>query len=381
MLTFRKTLLLLLLCGLIIHSVWAKAPTAQQVSLMAEEQSVMQHMRQRLVALLEQEELERSLLEGEDAFQDFQQLEQWMQWFKEGGSPEQMQQVMELLEAFERQLSEMLSQQETLSEFLPQSERQQAPQSQPLSDLMGNIRKLLEDGRIEEAQELLNQMLSAFNRQQQEFEQSVSQYLEQQTEELLRQLEEMRQQLQQSQQTEGQVQQALQQVPPAQPMTSEMRQQIGDLQRQITEALRRLQAQLGSLSGMLQTSMMQATEQLMRSGEQASDAAERALRQGNREHSLDSAQQTEGYLNQLLQNMGALRKMAQQSARKSRRMRGAREHVGGRGYWSERGIRPLKFEYDFQANPKFREDIQHRNQREGVKLTPRQQRYLKEVIR
>ena len=57
MLTFRKTLLLLLLCGLIIHSVWAKAPTAQQVSLMAEEQSVMQHMRQRLVALLEQEEL------------------------------------------------------------------------------------------------------------------------------------------------------------------------------------------------------------------------------------------------------------------------------------------------------------------------------------
>ena len=75
---------------------------------MAEEESVMQHMRQQLVALLEQEELERSLLEGEDAFQDFQQLEQWMQSLKEGGSPEQMQQVMELLEAFERQLSELL---------------------------------------------------------------------------------------------------------------------------------------------------------------------------------------------------------------------------------------------------------------------------------
>ena len=381
MTTFWKTLQLLMLCGVIAVSGWAKAPTAQQVSLMAEEESVMQHMRQQLVVLLEQEELERSLLEGEDAFQDFQQLEQWMQSLKEGGSPEQMQQVMELLEAFERQLSELLAQQENLSEFLPHSGREQAPQSQPLSDLMENLRKLLEDGRIPEAQELLNQMLSAFNRQQQEFEQAVAQYLEQQAAELMGQLEEMRQQLQQSQQTERQVQQTLRQSSPSQPMTSEMRQQTGDLQQQISEALRQLQAQLESLSGMSQTSMMQATEQLLRSGEQASEAAERALRQGNRQQSLNSAQQTEGYLNQLLQNMGPLRQMAQQSARKSRRMRGAREHVGGRGYWSERGIRPLKFEYDFQANPKFREDIQRRNQQEGVKLTPRQQRYLKEVIR
>ena len=381
MTTFWKTLQLLMLCGVIAVSGWAKAPTAQQVSLMAEEESVMQHMRQQLVVLLEQEELERSLLEGEDAFQDFQQLEQWMQSLKEGGSPEQMQQVMELLEAFERQLSELLAQQENLSEFLPHSGREQAPQSQPLSDLMENLRKLLEDGRIPEAQELLNQMLSAFNRQQQEFEQSVAQYLEQQAAELMRQLEEMRQQLQQSQQTERQVQQTLRQSSPSQPMTSEMRQQTGDLQQQISEALRQLQAQLESLSGMSQTSMMQATEQLLRSGEQASEAAERALRQGNRQQSLNSAQQTEGYLNQLLQNMGPLRQMAQQSARKSRGIRGAREHVGGRGYWSERGIRPLKFEYDFQANPKFREDIQRRNQQEGVKLTPREQRYLKEVIR
>ena len=379
--TFRKTLQIFFLLGMTATPVWADAPTTQQVSFMIEEKSVMQHMRQRLVALLEQEELERTLLEGEDAFQDFQQLEQWMQWLKEGGNPEQMQQVMEMLEAFERQLSEILAQQENLSEFLPNSARGQAPQSQPLSKLMENIRKLLEDGRVQEAQELLNQMLSAFNRQQQEFEQSVSQYLEQQAEELMRQLENMRQQLQQSQQAEGQVQQALRQSSLSQPMTSEMRQQTGDLQQQITEALRQLQAQLESLSGMSQTSMMQATEQLMRSGEQASEAAERALRQGNRQQSMDSAQQTEGYLNQLLQNIGALRQMAQQSARQSRRMRGARENVGGRGYWSERGIRPLKFEYDFQANPKFREDIQRRNQRERVKLTPRQQRYLKEVIR
>jgi len=379
--TLSKLLLFPMLLGMAAPLLWADAPTVQQVHLMEEEQSVMQHLRQRLVALLEQEELERSLLEGEDAFQDFQQLEQWMQSLKDGGNPEQMQQVLEMLEAFERQLAEMLSQQENLSEFLPQSGNQQASQSQPLADLMESLRELLKEGRIQEAQDLLNQMLSAFNRQQQEFEQSVSQYLEQQAAELMQQLEEMRQQLQQSRQTEGQVQQALRQSDPSQPLPSELRQQTGDLQQQITEALRQLQAQLESLPGLSRASVMQATEQQMRSGEQASQAAERAMREGNRQQSLDSAQQTAGHLDQLLQNMGALRQMAQQSARQSRRMRGARENVGGRGYWSERGIRPLKFEYDFQANPKFREDIQRRNQREGVRLTPRQQRYLKEVIR
>ena len=32
------------------------------------------------------------------------------------------------------------------------------------------------------------------------------------------------------------------------------------------------------------------------------------------------------------------------------------ERRGGRRYWSEKSVRPMKFEYEFQANPLFREN-------------------------
>ena len=73
-------------------------------------------------------------------------------------------------------------------------------------------------------------------------------------------------------------------------------------------------------------------------------------------------------LQQQVQQMSNNRMMAQREGR-------------GRRYWSEKSVRPMKFEYEFQANPLFREKIQNEQVQDSQRRTKLEQQYLQEVMR
>jgi len=92
---------------------------------------------------------------------------------------------------------------------IQQSGTEAAPHLSCIGSTRENIRKLLQEGRIQEAQELLNQMLAAYEQQQQQMNQSINQYYESQFSEIRKHLQQMANQVQQAKQHETQVQSLL----------------------------------------------------------------------------------------------------------------------------------------------------------------------------
>ena len=150
----------------------------KQERILKEEYQMVRQMRHRLRYLLEQQDMENTLQEGEDVFQDLQQLEQWLEEMKRNPENANMEALMQMMQQLEQRMNESLAEQEQTQQWL-NSQNSQTPQQQqqqiPLSSLMEAMRELIRQQRFDEAQQLLDQLMTALNRQQQDLQQSLAQ--------------------------------------------------------------------------------------------------------------------------------------------------------------------------------------------------------------
>ena len=150
----------------------------KQERILKEEYQMVRQMRHRLRYLLEQQDMENTLQEGEDVFQDLQQLEQWLEEMKRNPKNANMEALMQMMQQLEQRMNESLAEQEQTQQWL-NSQNSQTPQQQqqqiPLSSLMEAMSELIRQQRFDEAQQLLDQLMTALNRQQQDLQQSLAQ--------------------------------------------------------------------------------------------------------------------------------------------------------------------------------------------------------------
>ena len=149
------------------------------------------------------------------------------------------------------------------------------------------------------------------------------------------------------------------------------------LQRQISELIRQVQSGLLQLPDSTLLNMQMSLRELKISRKRSQNI-ENQLAQSLPMPAFKSARNTRNSLERLNQNLGHLQEQVQQMSR-GRMM--ARSEGRGQRYWSEKGIRPIRLEYEFQANPLFREQIQQQKSRDIQRRTHLQQQYLKEVMR
>ena len=341
---------------------------------------MVRQMRHRLRYLLEQQDMENTLQEGEDVFQDLQQLEQWLEEMKRNPENANMEALMQMMQQLEQRMNESLAEQEQTQQWL-NSQNSQTPQQQhqqiPLSSLMEAMRELIRQQRFDEAQQLLDQLMTALNRQQQDLQQSLDQNNQQRFSQTNRDLQQMMSQAQQALSRENQVRKMLEPHNASQKLPEDVTKQAAELQRQISELIRKMQSGLMQLpeSSMLNTRTPRRELQL---GMQASSDTEGNLKNSMPMPSFQSAGDAKNSLERLTQNLNQLQQQAQQMS--NNQMMAQREG-GGRRYWSEKSVRPMKFEYEFQANPLFREKIQNQQGQDSQRRTKLQQQYLQEVMR
>ena len=277
-------------------------------------------------------------------------------------------------------MNESLAEQEQTQQWL-NSQNSQTPQQQqqqiPLSSLMEAMRELIRQQRFDEAQQLLDQLMTALNRQQQDLQQSLAQNNQQRFSQTNRDLQQMMSQAQQALSRENQVRKMLEPHNASQKLPEDVAKQAAELQRQISELIRKMQSGLMQLpeSSMLNTRTPQRELQL---GMQASSDTEGNLKNSRPMPAFQSAGDAKNSLERLTQNLNQLQQQAQQMS--NNQMMAQREG-GGRRYWSEKSVRPMKFEYEFQANPLFREKIQNQQGQDSQRRTKLQQQYLQEVMR
>ena len=332
----------------------------KQEWILKEEYQMVRQMRHRLRYLLEQQDMENTLQEGEDVFQDLQQLEQWLEEMKRNPENANMEALMQMMQQLEQRMNESLAEQEQTQQWL-NSQNSQTPQQQqqqiPLSSLMEAMRELI--------------------RQQQDLQQSLAQNNQQRFSQTNRDLQQMMSQAQQALSRENQVRKMLEPHNASQKLPEDVAKQAAELQRQISELIRKMQSGLMQLpeSSMLNTRTPQRELQL---GMQASNDTEGNLKNSRPMPSFQSAGDAKNSLERLTQNLNQLQQQAQQMS--NNQMMAQREG-GGRRYWSEKSVRPMKFEYEFQANPLFREKIQNQQGQDSQRRTKLQQQYLQEVMR
>ena len=352
----------------------------KQERILKEEYQMVRQMRHRLRYLLEQQDMENTLQEGEDVFQDLQQLEQWLEEMKRNPENANMEALMQMMQQLEQRMNESLAEQEQTQQWL-NSQNSQTPQQQqqqiPLSSLMEAMRELIRQQRFDEAQQLLDQLMTALNRQQQDLQQSLAQNNQQRFSQTNRDLQQMMSQAQQALSRENQVRKMLEPHNASQKLPEDVAKQAAELQRQISELIRKMQSGLMQLpeSSMLNTRTPRRELQL---GMQASSDTEGNLKNSVPMPSFQSAGDAKNSLERLTQNLNQLQQQAQQMS--NNQMMAQREG-GGRRYWSEKSVRPMKFEYEFQANPLFREKIQNQQGQDSQRRTKLQQQYLQEVMR
>lgn len=372
---FSTGLFLLLICP---QFTFAEKATNFQIQVMKEEYDVMATMRHKLRELLERQKMEETLMKGDDVYKDFQQLDQWLQQLKKDNSDKTLNNILKILEDFEKHLQEILENQENLSQILPspmQPDLQATPI--PLSSLMDKVRQLLKEGKIREAEELLSQMLMAFDQRQQQLRRSVSQYYESKFEELQRQLQQMVRQAYQSLKLERSINSELRQNRHRSQLPESTLDKISRQQHQVTNQIEQMLRMSDNMpqSPLLPLDQLQT---LLEKSRQSSENSENQIDTGKPSPSLNAVQMTQAYLERLQQTLASLQRQAQQMSQ-PRQL--SQKQGNSKNYWGEKGIRPLKFGYDFKANPQYREEIQRFNQEQRPHITPRQNQYLQEVIK
>ena len=230
----------------------------KQERILKEEYQMVRKMRHRLRYLLEQQDMENTLQEGEDVFQDLQQLEQWLEEMKRNPENANMEALMQMMQQLEQRINESLSEQEQTQQWL-NSQNSKTPQQQqqqiPLSSLMEAMRELIRQQRFDEAQQLLDQLMSALNRQQQDLQQSLAQNNQQRFSQTNRDLQQMMSHAQQALSRENQVRKMLEPHNASQKLPEDVAKKAAELQRQISELIRKMQSGLMQLpeSSMLNT--------------------------------------------------------------------------------------------------------------------------------
>ena len=256
----------------------------KQERILKEEYQMVRQMRHRLRYLLEQQDMENTLQEGEDVFQDLQQLEQWLEEMKRNPENANMEALMQMMQQLEQRMNESLAEQEQTQQWL-NSQNSQTPQQQqqqiPLSSLMEAMRELIRQQRFDEAQQLLDQLMTALNRQQQDLQQSLAQNNQQRFSQTNRDLQQMMSQAQQALSRENQVRKMLEPHNASQKLPEDVAKQAAELQRQISELIRKMQSGLMQLpeSSMLNTRTPRRELQL---GMQASSDTEGNLKNSSR---------------------------------------------------------------------------------------------------
>ncbi len=344
---------------------------------MKEEYQVVRRMRHQLRYLLERQKTENTLQEGEDVFQDLQQMEQWLEQMKQGTGDEKIEELLEMLETLENRLSQSLEAQEEASRWLESRMTENGQTQIPLASLMNTLRDLIRNRQFEQAQDLLDQLQSALTQQQKALEQALASENLDRFSQSSRKLRQMMSRTHQALAQETKVQNLLQphtslkQIPVAPGRKAE------SLQRQISELIRQVQSGLQQLPDSTLLNMQMSLRELKISRKNSQNTENR-LAQSLPMPAFKSARNTRNSLERLNQNLGQLQEQVQQMSR-GRMM--ARSEGRGQRYWSEKGIRPIRLEYEFQANPLFRERIQQQKSRNIQRRTRLQQQYLKEVIR
>ena len=74
----------------------------KQERILKEEYQMVRQMRHRLRYLLEQQDMENTLQEGEDVFQDLQQLEQWLEEMKRNPENANMEALMQMMQQLQQ---------------------------------------------------------------------------------------------------------------------------------------------------------------------------------------------------------------------------------------------------------------------------------------
>lgn len=369
-------MLLFLSLFLTIHEKIFAEVTPEQEQLMVQEQQDVRKMRYRLKALLERQELEDSLNEGENSYQDFQDLEHWMSRLQEDMTPENKKQFLKMLSQFEESVSKTLEQQQRLESLASsQSSSEQKVQKIPFSELMKVLKELVQGNRLEDAQRLLDQVLSAFNLQQQQLQQSLNKYYREQLNPLTQALKKVSAALEDSLKQERTVEKELQPFSHFRKLSEQTSQALETRQQNISKSIGQMQELLKDefLPAMFS---MKRPLSLLEKAQSFSKETQTLLKQQETASSLRSAQKTRKPLQQLQGHINNLQQQMQQMQNpRSQRKRSGRRRQG------DKGLRPLKLEYNFQADPTYREDIQKLNRKSKQDITPGQQQYLQELIR
>ena len=183
----------------------------KQERILKEEYQMVRQMRHRLRYLLEQQDMENTLQEGEDVFQDLQQLEQWLEEMKRNPENANMEALMQMMQQLEQRMNESLAEQEQTQQWLnsQNSQTRSSNSSRFRFSLMEAMRELIRQQRFDEAQQLLDQLMTALNRQQQDLQQSLAQNNQQRFSQTNRDLQQMMSQAQQALSRENQVRKML----------------------------------------------------------------------------------------------------------------------------------------------------------------------------
>ncbi|MGK5094374.1 hypothetical protein WDW89_20455 [Deltaproteobacteria bacterium TL4] len=364
-------------CGGVSPYLLAVELHPEQLKVFEEESKTMEMMRLKLKELLERQELQAALNAGNDVYKDFQELEQWLERLNREPSDAMMEKVMKILEEFEKQLSSILERQEYASTLTSGEPEPQKTTAKPLASLMQNIRQLLREGKIQEAQELLNQMLAAFDQQQQQLQNSLSSFYQSKYAELQKSLQDLSEKVQQAQVNENRVQSLLRPYLRSVKMTESTQRSASSFQEQVSQLAQKMRSQMESMPQSPFLAMEDLSAMIQRV-QQDSQKTSSEISTGETALSYQATQSTQITLQQLQQTLTSMKQQVQQMASP----RNSSESLGRRGqYWGEKGVRPLKFEYDFQANPQYRGEVQRLNQQKHPQMTPRQYQYLQEVIK
>ena len=91
---------------------------AEKAKIMEEEYLMVRQMRHKLRYLLEQQDAENTLQEGEDVFQDLQQLEQWLEEMKRNPENANLEAPMQMLQQLEQRMNKNLTTPEQTQQWL-----------------------------------------------------------------------------------------------------------------------------------------------------------------------------------------------------------------------------------------------------------------------
>lgn len=342
-------------------------------------------VRKRLKALLEYQEIENTVQNGEDGYTSFQNLDQWFQLLEKEKikQPQSVQRSLKELMEFEKHLEGLLEHQQRLMEELPGGTLSERTQSLPLKGIIEAIRKFVQAGKMEEARDLLNQTLKVFDQQNQQVKKQIDSYYKQQFAEWESSLKQLQQSIEQAKSMELELDQKLNQdkpetalIPNSTLSSIPQWNELQSRQQAVTEISKKFQQQLEDLS-IPALIPLDSLQMLGHEWQTLSLQTENHFQTKNLPSAIQGVESTLNTLEQLNQTLVSLGQQAQQMSQSSVPQT---SYTGKRRYLSEKAARPMRFDYDFKVNPEFRQQIQESNQHPN-KPSPPQKKYIHEVIR